>query len=112
MQLEIELAKEVQEWLERYVSRKISADDLRAALDALEARLSELPQDAYAAWAVDHVEILLAEMDRGHRSEDEIRALIEDEILMPRVTVVTGSAGAVTGTEAENVVISVVAVAA
>lgn len=111
MQLEVELAKEVQEWLDRYVSQKVSADDIRAALEALEPRLPELPEDAYASWAVDHVEILLAEVDRGHRTEDEIRALIENEILMPKVTIVTGTASAVTGTDAENVT-SVVAVAA
>ena len=91
MKLEIELAREVEELLARYVRREISADALQDGLDAFASRLAELPEDSYAAWAADHVEILLAELARDHRPEEEVRRLISDEILLPTVTVITDS---------------------
>ena len=99
MKLAIELAREVQELLARYVRREISADALQDDLDALASRLADLPEDSYAAWAADHVEILLAELARDHRSEEEVRRLIGDEILLPAVTVITDSSASTdTGT--------------
>lgn len=99
MQLAVELARELQELLSRYVNRAMPADELRAALDRLAPRLAELSDEQYASWAADHIDILFAEMDQDHRSEDEVRALIQSEILMPQVDVVMGSA-AETATEA------------
>lgn len=95
-----ELARQVQELLDSYVKRHVALDALQDALDNLAPKLAELPDDKFAPWAVDHAEILIAELLREHRSEDEVRKLIRDEILLPSVEVVDAtSASTVNATE-------------
>lgn len=87
-----ELARRVQNLLNSYVKREVALDVLQDALEDLAPDLAELADDKYAPWAVDHAEILIAELFRAHRSEDEVRNLIRDEILLPMVEVVDASA--------------------
>jgi hypothetical protein len=87
-----ELAIEVQRLLENYVKGSSALDELQDALDALAPKLAELPSDKYAVWAVDHAEILIAEVLRAHRSEDEVRLMIRDEILLPSAHIVQSTA--------------------
>lgn len=99
MNVAAELAQEVQELLERYVKGVLALDLVQDALDALAPRLSALPNDKYAVKAVDQVEILFAELFRGDRSEDEVRELIRDELLLPSVEVINNSSSSVTATQ-------------
>jgi|SRR5688572_1401018 len=108
----VELASQVQELLESYVKEEIALDALQDALDDLAPQLSELPDNKYASRAVDHAEILLAELILKHRSEEEVRALIRDEILLPTVEVVDASAAAVTATNESDTSRIAVSVAA
>jgi hypothetical protein len=98
----VELARQVQELLERYVNREVALDELQDALDELAPHLAELSDNKYASWAADHAEILLAELMRDHRSEDEVRALIRDEILLPTVEVVDATAASTATDEHTN----------
>jgi hypothetical protein len=97
-----ELARRVQDSLERYVNRDADLDELQAALDELAPQLAELSESKYASWAADHAEILLAELMHDHRSEDEVRDLIRDEILLPTAEIVDATAAATSSTQYTN----------
>lgn len=98
----VELAQELQAVLSSYVKREIALDALQDALDDLAPKLAELPSDKYAPWAADHAEILIAELMRDHRSEDEMRKIIRDEILLPSVEVIDATAASTVTTSADS----------
>lgn len=108
-----ELANEVQKVLSRYVDREVPLDVAQEELERLAPDLAELSADRFASWAADHAEILIAEVLRSHRSEDEVRRLIRDEILLPSVEVVQSStASTISATETPETSESKVAVTA
>lgn len=109
MNISAELAYEVQEVLSRYVKGEIDLDVLQHALDELVPRVAEFPDD-YAARAVDHVDVLIAELLHSHRTEDELRQIIRDELLLPSVVVHSASAASnATQTVTSNSVLELVA---
>lgn len=72
----MELTWALRKLLDSYVRDEISLDALQDELDRLAPALASMAAESYAARVADHVEITLAEMARGHRSEDELKQIM------------------------------------
>lgn len=72
----MELYRNVCSIVERYLRREIDLKQLEDELAPLQPRLAQLPADDPAAQLAGQVDLLLAELSLGHRSEDEVRGLL------------------------------------
>jgi hypothetical protein len=73
--------------LERYLAGRLDLEHMEDEFVPLVPMLSSLAQDHPAASLASRVELLLAEMSRGDRAEDDLRAALR-EMLPMSVTVI------------------------
>ena len=74
----MEIYRNVRSIVERYVRREIVLKQLEDELAPLQPQLAKLQPDHPAAQLAGQADLLVAELSLGHRSEDEVRELLQE----------------------------------
>jgi hypothetical protein len=75
--------------VDRYLARELSLESFEDEFVPLVPHFAQLPSDSDAARLASNIELWLAELSQGHRSESEFRGWLESERAVPAVVHLT-----------------------